>query len=167
MFWDISNSASSTNPLVRRTKKGTSSDANGYVCFMMQDAIWKIGLHGPFGCSTVFDPCLSDFDAVIMLRRDSIPVAHLALQLPSTHMGATPARQLPQLLAHAGFSGHEEDSVVPPTNARALLRTIPSRERHPAACSPDTGDDFRKAVLITNVLHILTKPSFSGLLRLY
>jgi len=90
-----------------------------------QDAIWKDGIPG---CPAVFDPCLEDFDAVILLRRDSIPNADLALQLPSTREGAAATRQLPRLLIQAGFGGHEDDSVVPPSNARALLGTIPSRK---------------------------------------
>ena len=75
---------------------------------------------------TVFDPLLCDFDAVILLRRESIPNADFALMQPEGQR----SRLLPRLLAASGFPGDKEDMIVPPKNARALLRTIPHGEHH-------------------------------------
>lgn len=93
----------------------------------MQDCILRGTLSHQQMALSVFDPLLSDFDAVILLRRESMPHAELALQNP-TMPGQRKARQLPLLLAPAGFASSEEERIVPPKSARALLRNIPQRK---------------------------------------
>ena len=75
----------------------------------------------------VFDPLLCDFDGIIVMRREAIPQADSALRHPQSAGGKT-LRYLAKLLAPAGFAGSEDDLVVPPKSARALLRNVPKRK---------------------------------------
>ena len=93
----------------------------------MQDAILRGTVSTKQMGLTAFDPLLSDFDAIILLRRECMPEADSALLSPGSPE-AKKVRLLPRLLPAAGFAGSEEDLIVPPKSARALLRSIPKRE---------------------------------------
>ena len=74
----------------------------------------------------VFAPALADYDAVVLLRRDALPRAQLAL----SHAAAGGKRKsgAGDLLSRAGFPGDQEDAVQPAKAARAVLRSIPPSE---------------------------------------
>lgn len=93
----------------------------------MQESILEGSIQPQRMGLSVFDPLLCDFDAVILLRREALPEADLALLQPESSDGKR-RRLLPGLLASAGFPGNKEDLVVPPKSARAQLRIIPRRE---------------------------------------
>ena len=71
-------------------------------------------------CAAVFSPALADFDALLLLRRDALPAADLALQGPKAWRAAAarsgfaplPVRAAPEAAANA-------------KPARALLRAVP------------------------------------------
>lgn len=96
----------------------------------VQDAILRGSLSQQQMGLMVFDPLLCDYDAVILLRRESIPQADLALQHPKAS-GGKRLRLLAKALAPAGFAGSEEDLFMPPKSARVLLRDVPKREPLP------------------------------------
>ena len=75
----------------------------------------------------VFAPALADYDAVVLLRRDALPRAQLALSHAAAGGGKRSARAA-DLLSRAGFPGDEEDAVQPAQAARAVLRSIPPSE---------------------------------------
>ena len=74
----------------------------------------------------VFAPALADYDAVVLLRRDALPRAHLALSHAAA--GGKQNAGTIELLGRAGFPGDEQDAVQPAKAARAVLRSIPPSE---------------------------------------
>ena len=73
--------------------------------------------------AAVFRPALADFDAMIVMRRDSLPSADLALQSADGSK-----RNVEAELRRAGFGGDEEGEPLD-KRARAVLRTIPAGKK--------------------------------------
>lgn len=71
--------------------------------------------------AAVFGPALADFDALLLLRRDALPAADLALLAPKAWRAAA---------ARAGFAPLPAEAAAPGAaaegkSARALLRAVP------------------------------------------